>query len=81
MQPRLQASKVSSPYSQIYLNDLDMSADYMDRMMGDMRQSLPQVFLHSELAEVDAELAKLGETSVRLRGTAKVSASEGYRRG
>lgn len=50
-----------------------MSADYMDRMITGIRQNLPQVFLHSEVDEVDGELVKLGETSQRLRATAKVS--------
>jgi hypothetical protein len=58
---------------QIYLNDLDVSADYIERLLDETRNALPQVFLEPELSSVREELGTLGELSNRFRATCKVS--------
>ena len=46
----------------IYINDLDTSADYMERLVADLQITC---HLASEIAVVRAELAKLTETTLR----------------
>ncbi|GFZ43643.1 hypothetical protein JCM24511_01363 [Saitozyma sp. JCM 24511] len=55
----------------IYLNDLDVSADYIERLLDETRNALPQVFLEPELPSVREELGTLGELSNRFRATCK----------
>jgi hypothetical protein len=58
---------------QIYLNDLDISADYMDRLIEETLSRLPQVFLGREVVRVKEELGQLHELSNRFRSSSKVS--------
>ena len=58
--------------SQIYLNDLDISADYMDRLIEETLNRLPQVFLEREVVKVKEELGQLNELSDRFRSSSKV---------
>jgi hypothetical protein len=55
------------------LNDLDVSADYIERLLDETRNALPLVFLEPELSSVREELGTLGELSNRFRATCKVS--------
>lgn len=55
------------------MNDLDVSADYIERLLDETRNALPQVFLEPELPSVREELGTLGELSNRFRATCKVS--------
>ncbi|KAK4683669.1 conserved oligomeric Golgi complex subunit 4, partial [Tremellales sp. Uapishka_1] len=55
----------------IYLNDLDVSADYMDRLMSEIQGALPSVFLENEVEEVHEELGQLGELANRFRTAGK----------
>lgn len=58
---------------QIYLNNLDVSADYMDRLILNAQDSITTGFLETELEEVKKELRGLGGTSGDFRSTARVS--------
>lgn len=58
---------------QIYLNDLDISADYMDRLLAETSANLPQVFMDKEMKQVKEELDELNELSNRFRSSSKVS--------
>ncbi|WVQ77082.1 hypothetical protein IAR50_006765 [Cryptococcus sp. DSM 104548] len=55
----------------IYLNDLDVSADYMERLIEDTSHRLPQVLLESELATVREELEAMLDISHRFRSVCK----------
>ncbi|TXT06172.1 hypothetical protein VHUM_03645 [Vanrija humicola] len=55
----------------IYLNDLDVSADYNDRMLAEIRANIPQVYLESELEAVLEELDVLGDLSVQFRSSSR----------
>ncbi|WWD17778.1 hypothetical protein CI109_102219 [Kwoniella shandongensis] len=55
----------------IHLNDLDVSADYMERLLDEIFGSLPQVFLESEIKLVRDELESLREISNRFRSACK----------
>ncbi|WVQ85236.1 hypothetical protein IAT38_007401 [Cryptococcus sp. DSM 104549] len=55
----------------IHLNDLDVSADYMERLLDEISRSLPQVFLDNELKTVHEELDSLREISNRFRSACK----------
>ena len=55
------------------MNDFDVSADYMDRLIEYTLHSLPQVFVELELDVVKHELAALGEISSRFRTACRVS--------
>lgn len=61
---------------QIYLNDLDISADYMDRLIEEMLANLPQVFLEKEMPRVKEELDTLNELSNRFRSSSRVCTDE-----
>ena len=74
------ASSYSCPESswrpadrQIYLNDLDVSADYIERLMEEIISNLPQVFIDKDLPVVEEELRSLANLSSRFRTTSKVS--------
>lgn len=62
---------------QVLLNDLDISAQYTERLVEDMSSSdaLSQSFLSSETAQVWEELARFGELSTRMRGIVRVRRS------
>ncbi|KAK1926544.1 COG4 transport protein-domain-containing protein [Papiliotrema laurentii] len=55
----------------IYLNDLDVSADYTDRLIEETLANLPQVFLERELGSVREELEKLNKLSNGFRSSSK----------
>ncbi|WRT64259.1 uncharacterized protein IL334_001190 [Kwoniella shivajii] len=55
----------------IHLNDLDVSADYMERLLDEVLANLPQVFLEMELRVVQDEIQILREISDRFRSTCK----------
>ncbi|KAL7424811.1 Golgi transport complex subunit 4 [Cryptotrichosporon argae] len=55
----------------IYLNDLDVSADYVDRLLDETRASLPQVWVDADLASVRDELDILGDLSGRFRSACR----------
>lgn len=61
---------------QIYLNDLDVSGDYIERLMEDISSNLPQVFVETDIPTVQEELKALGAMSTRFRNASKV----GHRR-
>jgi hypothetical protein len=54
------------------VNDLDVSADYMDRLLEEITRSLPQVYLEHELEQVQEELKSLNDLSGRFRSAGKV---------
>lgn len=56
----------------IYLNDLDISADYMDRLVEETLSRLPQVFLEQETTVVKEEIERLNDLSNRFRTSSKV---------
>lgn len=56
---------------QIYLNDLDVSADYNDRMLAEIRVNIPQVYLETELDAVLEELDILGDLSSQFRSSSR----------
>ncbi|WVF70902.1 hypothetical protein IAT40_005697 [Kwoniella sp. CBS 6097] len=55
----------------IHLNDLDISADYMERLLDEIMASLPQVFLETELDTVRDEIETFREISNRFRTACK----------
>ncbi|WVR05978.1 hypothetical protein IAU60_003006 [Kwoniella sp. DSM 27419] len=55
----------------ILLNDLDVSADYMERLLDEILHSLPQVFVEHELNTVRDEVETLREISNRFRSACK----------
>ncbi|TYJ56496.1 hypothetical protein B9479_002743 [Cryptococcus floricola] len=55
----------------IYLNDLDVSADYMERLIEETSHRLPQVFLEPELVTVREELEAMRDISHRFRSVCK----------
>nr|XP_018267044.1 uncharacterized protein I303_01027 [Kwoniella dejecticola CBS 10117]OBR89202.1 hypothetical protein I303_01027 [Kwoniella dejecticola CBS 10117] len=55
----------------VHLNDLDVSADYMDRLLDDVLARLPQVFLKPETHMVEEEVEHLRDISNRFRSTCK----------
>ncbi|WWC86365.1 uncharacterized protein L201_001241 [Kwoniella dendrophila CBS 6074] len=55
----------------IHLNDLDVSADYMERLLDEILASLPQVFLDTEIHHVKDEVETLRDISNRFRTTCK----------
>ncbi|ORY33702.1 COG4 transport protein-domain-containing protein [Naematelia encephala] len=55
----------------IYLNDLDVSADYMERLIDEIQHSLPQVFLDVELGAVKDELDALSDLANLFRNQSK----------
>jgi hypothetical protein len=57
---------------QIYLNDLDVSGDYIERLMEDISASLPQVFIETDIPMVEEELKALSSLSSRFRNASKV---------
>jgi len=65
-------SMVPRSSRQIYLNDLDISADYMDRLIEETLMHLPQVFIEREIGLVKEELTKLNDLSDRFRTSGKV---------
>jgi hypothetical protein len=60
--------------SQVLLNDLDISAQYMDRLIDDIigSESAGQTFLETELSEVEEQMRDLGDLAGRMRAAAKV---------
>ncbi|OCF32799.1 hypothetical protein I316_05435 [Kwoniella heveanensis BCC8398] len=55
----------------IHLNDLDISADYMERLLDEIMANLPQVFLETELDTVRDEIETFREISNRFRTACK----------
>ncbi|WVQ62081.1 uncharacterized protein L199_000216 [Kwoniella botswanensis] len=55
----------------IHLNDLDVSADYMERLLDETLANLPQVFLKTEIRPVTDEIETLRDISNRFRSTGK----------
>ncbi|WWC99798.1 hypothetical protein V866_006706 [Kwoniella sp. B9012] len=55
----------------IHLNDLDVSADYMERLLDETLANLPQVFLMTEIRPVTDEIETLRDISNRFRSTGK----------
>nr|XP_019014836.1 uncharacterized protein I206_00923 [Kwoniella pini CBS 10737]OCF53617.1 hypothetical protein I206_00923 [Kwoniella pini CBS 10737] len=55
----------------VHLNDLDVSADYMDRLLDEILSRLPQVFLKTEIYTVNEEIEHLRDISNRFRTTCK----------
>jgi hypothetical protein len=55
------------------LNDLDVSADYMERLVDETLRSLPQVFIDPEVQAVREELEALKDQSSHFRSMCKVS--------
>ncbi|KIR35473.1 hypothetical protein I352_01748 [Cryptococcus deuterogattii MMRL2647] len=55
----------------IYLNDLDVSADYMERLIDETLQRLPQVYIEPEMASVKAELEGFRDIGNRFRSVCK----------
>lgn len=66
------SSRMQPEDQQIYLNDLDVSADYMERLIEETLHSLPHVFVEPELDVVKLELGTLGGVSLRFRAACKV---------
>lgn len=58
---------------QIYLNDLDVSGDYIERLMDEISHNLPQVFIEADVPVVKEELQALANMASRFRTTSKVS--------
>lgn len=60
---------------QVLLNDLDVSAQYMDRLIDDLigSESANQTFLETELPEVEEQMRDLGDLAGRMRTAAKAS--------
>ena len=56
------------------MNDLDISAQYMDRLIDDLigSESASQTFLETELSEVEEQMRDLGDLAGRMRVAAKV---------
>ncbi|GHJ84675.1 hypothetical protein NliqN6_1077 [Naganishia liquefaciens] len=57
----------------VLLNDLDISAQYMDRLIDDLigSESASQTFLETELSEVEEQMRDLGDLAGRMRVAAK----------
>lgn len=55
----------------IYLNDLDVSADYMERLIDETLQRLPQVYIEPEMASVKDELEGFKDIGNRFRSVCK----------
>ncbi|KAJ9115202.1 hypothetical protein QFC20_001069 [Naganishia adeliensis] len=57
----------------VLLNDLDVSAQYMDRLIDDLigSESASQTFLETELPEVEEQMRDLGDLAGRMRAAAK----------
>ncbi|KAJ9104524.1 hypothetical protein QFC21_002020 [Naganishia friedmannii] len=57
----------------VLLNDLDVSAQYTDRLIDDLigSESASQTFLEIELTEVEEQLRDLGDSAGRMRAAAK----------
>lgn len=55
------------------MNDLDVSADYMERLVDETLRSLPQVFIDPEVQAVREELEALKDQSSHFRFMCKVS--------
>lgn len=55
------------------MNDLDVSADYMERLIDETLQRLPQVYIEPEMASVKAELEGFRDIGNRFRSVCKVS--------
>nr|XP_019049350.1 hypothetical protein I302_03136 [Kwoniella bestiolae CBS 10118]OCF28280.1 hypothetical protein I302_03136 [Kwoniella bestiolae CBS 10118] len=55
----------------IHLNDLDVSADYMERLLDETLANLPQVFLKTEIHPVRDEIETLRDITNRFRSTGK----------
>ncbi|KAI5454395.1 Golgi transport complex subunit 4, variant 2 [Naganishia albida] len=57
----------------VLLNDLDVSAQYMDRLIDDLigSESANQTFLETELLEVEEQMRDLGDLAGRMRTAAK----------
>lgn len=55
------------------MNDLDVSADYMERLIDETLQRLPQVYIEPEMASVKAELEGFKDIGNRFRSVCKVS--------
>lgn len=51
----------------IYLNDLDLSAEYVERLMSEWRYGLPQVWDEGEVRAVLEELEVFGDLALRFR--------------
>lgn len=60
---------------QIYLNDLDVSANYMERLIDETLQRLPQVFIEPEMIKVQDELEGFKDIGNRFRSVCKVRVS------
>ncbi|OWZ50483.1 hypothetical protein J010_06383 [Cryptococcus neoformans] len=55
----------------IYLNDLDVSANYMERLIDETLQRLPQVFIEPEMIKVQDELEGFKDIGNRFRSVCK----------
>lgn len=55
------------------MNDLDVSADYMERLIDETLQRLPQVYIEPEMASVKDELEGFKDIGNRFRSVCKVS--------
>jgi hypothetical protein len=66
---------------QVLLNDLDISAQYMERLIDDLigSESANQTFLETELPEVEEQMRDLGDLAGRMRAAAKASPAVGSR--
>ncbi|EIW72587.1 hypothetical protein TREMEDRAFT_70757 [Tremella mesenterica DSM 1558] len=55
----------------IWLNDLDTSADYVERLVDELRRSLPQIFLPAQEKDVLGELDVIAELAGRFRASCR----------
>ena len=56
----------------IWLNDIDTSAEYVERLIEEMKGGLPQIFMEKEEGEVLEELNLFGELAGRFRVSCRV---------
>lgn len=55
------------------MNDLDVSADYMERLIDETLRRLPQVYIEPEMASVKDELEGFKDIGNRFKSVCKVS--------
>jgi hypothetical protein len=52
---------------------LDVSGDYIERLMDEISSNLPQVFIDNDIPTVQSELSALANISQKFRTASKVS--------
>ena len=60
---------------------MDVSGDYIERLMDEISSNLPQVFIDNDIPTVQSELSALGGLSQKFRTASKVSPDLSFVRG